>query len=91
MTTSPVLGILFHWIGGLAAASFYIPYKQVRRWSWETYWLVGGVFSWLIMPVLMASLLTPDLGAVLRSVDDDLSAGDRTGFGEEGRKILVGH
>lgn len=67
MASNPIIGILFHWIGGLAAASFYIPYKQVRRWSWETYWLVGGFFSWLIMPTLMASLLTPGLREVLAS------------------------
>ncbi len=65
MAPSPILGIIFHWIGGLAAASFYIPYQQVRRWSWETYWLVGGVFSWLLMPWLMALLLVPDVGAIL--------------------------
>ncbi len=69
MPSNPALGILLHWIGGLAAASFYIPYKQVRRWSWETYWLVGGVFSWLLMPWLMASLLVPDLGTILGSAD----------------------
>ncbi len=67
MAPSPLLGIIFHWIGGLAAASFYIPYKQVQRWSWETYWLVGGVFSWLLMPWLMAMLLVPDVGAILGS------------------------
>ena len=38
------------------------PLPRVRRWSWETYWLVGGFFSWIIMPWLMASLLVPDLG-----------------------------
>jgi L-rhamnose-H+ transport protein len=59
MTPNPMLGLLFHWIGGLAAASFYLPYKAVRRWSWETYWLVGGMFSWIIAPHLMAWLLTP--------------------------------
>ncbi len=70
MAPNPVLGIVFHWIGGLAAASFYIPYRRVKRWSWETYWLVGGVFSWIIMPWLMASLLVPDLGEILRSGSD---------------------
>lgn len=70
MVVSPILGIVFHWIGGLAAASFYIPYKQVRRWSWETYWLVGGIFAWLIMPALMAAILIPDLRVVLASADD---------------------
>ena len=36
------LGVFFHWLGGLASASFYIPYRGVKRWSWETYWIVGG-------------------------------------------------
>ena len=65
MAPNPVLGIVFHWIGGLAAASFYIPYRQVQRWSWETYWLVGGIFSWLLMPTLMAVLLVPNAYAIL--------------------------
>jgi L-rhamnose-proton symport protein (RhaT) len=64
---NPILGVLYHWIGGLAAASFYIPYRGVRRWSWETYWLVGGVFSWIVAPWLFAWLLVPDLRATLAS------------------------
>lgn len=55
------LGVILHWIGGLAAASFYIPYRGVRRWSWETYWLVGGLFSWIVAPSLIGALLVPDL------------------------------
>ncbi|MDQ6708463.1 MAG: L-rhamnose/proton symporter RhaT [Acidobacteriota bacterium] len=66
MTPDPLLGIVFHWLGGLASASFYVPFRGVRRWAWETYWLVGGVFSWLVAPLLIASLLVPDLPAVLR-------------------------
>lgn len=57
----PFVGLIYHWIGGLAAASFYIPFKLVRRWSWETYWLVGGVFAWIVAPLLIASLLVPNL------------------------------
>ena len=56
---NPFVGVIYHWIGGLAAASFYIPYKGVKRWSWETYWLVGGVFSWIIAPALLVWLLVP--------------------------------
>jgi L-rhamnose-H+ transport protein len=59
MIPNPFLGLLYHWAGGLAAASFYIPYRAVRRWSWETYWLVGGVFSWIVAPWTMALLLVP--------------------------------
>lgn len=65
MTPNPALGVLFHWLGGLASGSFYVPYRGVKRWSWETYWLVGGVFSWLVAPWLLASLLTVSLWSVL--------------------------
>lgn len=64
---NPILGVVFHWLGGLASGSFYVPYKGVKRWSWETYWLVGGVFSWIICPWLFASLMTKDpLGVISR-------------------------
>ena len=62
---NPLLGVFYHWLGGLASASFYIPYRGVRRWSWETYWLVGGFFSWIIAPLTLASLLVPDLWATV--------------------------
>jgi L-rhamnose-H+ transport protein len=65
MTPNPFLGVFFHWLGGLASGSFYVPYKKVRKWAWEVYWLVGGFFSWIIMPWLLASLLTKDLPGVL--------------------------
>ena len=65
MISNPFIGVLYHWLGGLAAASFYLPYRGVKRWSWETYWLVGGVFSWIIAPWALALLLVPDLWSVL--------------------------
>ena len=66
MSPNPALGVFFHWLGGLASGSFYVPYRVVRRWSWETYWLVGGIFSWIIAPWFIAHLMTKDLLAVLR-------------------------
>jgi L-rhamnose-H+ transport protein len=65
MPPNPVLGVFLHWLGGLASASFYVPYRGVRRWSWETYWLVGGLFSWIIAPWFLGRLMTRDLLAVL--------------------------
>lgn len=64
---NPLLGVIFHWLGGLASASFYLPYRKVKDWSWETYWLVGGVFSWLLAPLILAWLLVPDVGALIRA------------------------
>jgi L-rhamnose-H+ transport protein len=63
---NPILGVILHWLGGLASGSFYVPYRAVRRWSWETYWLVGGVFSWLIAPWVGALTYVPDVVGILR-------------------------
>jgi L-rhamnose-H+ transport protein len=65
MMPNPVLGVFLHWLGGLASASFYVPFRGVRGWAWETYWLVGGVFSWLVAPFLIASLFIHNLSAIL--------------------------
>ena len=68
MQPNPLLGVVFHWLGGLASGSFYVPYKGVRKWSWETFWLAGGMFSWLICPWIGAFVLSKDLLAVLREI-----------------------
>lgn len=65
MTPNPLTGVLYHWLGGFASASFYVPYRGVRRWSWEIYWLTGGIFSWVLAPWFFASIQTEDLLGVL--------------------------
>jgi L-rhamnose-H+ transport protein len=59
------LGIFLHSVGGFAAGSFYIPFKKVRNWAWESYWLVNGFLSWIIMPWLIAFLTVPGLISIL--------------------------
>ena len=66
MNPNPFLGVFLHWLGGLASGSFYVPYKGVKKWSWETYWLVGGFFSWIICPWAIAWFMTNDLMGVLK-------------------------
>jgi L-rhamnose-H+ transport protein len=66
MNPNPIAGVLLHAVGGLASASFYIPFRGVKVWAWETYWLVGGVFSWIIASWTIALLLAPNLFIVLR-------------------------
>jgi len=65
MAPNPFIGVVFHWLGGLAAGSFYVPYRGVKSWSWETFWLVGGFFSWIVAPWILGLLLTQDLIGVL--------------------------
>ena len=67
MAANPALGVLLHSAGGLAAASFYIPYKGVKHWAWENFWIVGGAFSWILAPWIIALLMVPQTTQVLRS------------------------
>lgn len=61
-----ILGVIFHFIGGFASGSFYIPYKKVKGWAWESYWIVGGIFSWLIVPPLAAWLTIPGFAEIIK-------------------------
>jgi L-rhamnose-H+ transport protein len=64
-----ILGVIFHFIGGFASGSFYMPYKKVRGWAWESYWIVGGLFSWLLVPPLAAALTIPDFWQIISNTD----------------------
>lgn len=64
-----ILGVIYHFIGGFASGSFYIPYKKVRGWAWESYWIIGGLFSWLIVPPLAAYLTIPNFSQIIAQTD----------------------
>lgn len=67
-------GVVLHALGGFASGSFYLPYKKVKGWAWESYWLAGGIFSWLVAPLLLGSLTVPNLFGVLRQASADTVA-----------------
>jgi L-rhamnose-H+ transport protein len=60
-----ILGVIFHFIGGFASGSFYMPFSRVKGWAWESYWIVGGIFSWLIVPPLAAWLTLPGFPEII--------------------------
>ena len=62
-----IFGIIFHFIGGFASGSFYMPFKKVKKWAWESYWIVGGLFSWLIIPPLAAYITVPHFSEIISS------------------------
>jgi len=68
---NPFLGVLFHWIGGLCSASNFIPFRGIKRWSWEIYWIIQGVAAWLIAPPLIAFLFVPHLGSILHAAPSE--------------------
>ena len=54
-----VIGLLIIAIGAFCQSSSYVPINKVKQWSWESYWLVQGVFAWLVFPILGALLAVP--------------------------------
>ena len=67
MGPNPFVGVLFHWLGGLCSASNFIPFRGIKRWSWEIYWIIQGIAAWLIAPPLLAAIFVPHLFAVLHA------------------------
>lgn len=65
LNPNPFLGVLLHWTGGLSAASCYLPFRGIRHWSWEIYWLAQGFVSWIVVPPIFAALLVPGFAAIL--------------------------
>src|SRR5688500_12310236 len=64
-----IFGVIFHFIGGFASGSFYIPYKKVKGWAWESYWIVGGIFSWLLVPPFAAWLTIPGFTDIIAATN----------------------
>jgi L-rhamnose-H+ transport protein len=54
-----ILGLLIIAIGAFCQSSCYVPINKIKDWSWESYWIVQGVFAWLVLPFLGALLAVP--------------------------------
>jgi len=63
----PTLGILIFTLGGLAGAVFYLPFKKVVKWSWESYWMIYAVVGLLIVPWVLALVTSPNVFSVLKA------------------------
>ena len=54
-----LIGLFIIAVGAFCQSSSYVPINKIRKWSWESYWLVQGVFAWLLFPLLGALLAVP--------------------------------
>ena len=55
-----VIGLLIIAVGAFCQSSSYVPINKIKDWSWESYWLVQGIFAWLVFPFLGACLAVPE-------------------------------
>ena len=61
-----LIGLLIIALGSFCASSSYVPIKKVKQWSWESFWLVQGIFAWVVFPFLGALLAVPEGSTLLQ-------------------------
>ncbi|MDR1938810.1 MAG: L-rhamnose/proton symporter RhaT [Tannerellaceae bacterium] len=67
-----IIGLLIIAVGSLGQSSSYVPIRKIRQWRWECFWLVQGVFAWLVFPWLGAMLAVPE-GSSLSALYEGVS------------------
>ena len=67
MGPNPFIGVIYHWIGGFASATNFIPFRGIKRWSWEIYWLIQGFAAWIVAPVVLAYIFVPNVAGILHA------------------------
>src|SRR5258707_13349474 len=60
------LGLALLLVAGIMNASFTLPMKFTRTWSWENTWLAWSIFALILLPPVVTALTIPRLGDVYR-------------------------
>jgi L-rhamnose-H+ transport protein len=64
--SSTAIGVMIFTLGGLAGAIFYLPFKKVKNWAWESYWMIYAVVGLVIVPWALAFAMSPNVISVLK-------------------------
>ncbi|MFR9650847.1 MAG: L-rhamnose/proton symporter RhaT [Rikenellaceae bacterium] len=67
MQSNPILGTAIHAIGGASAACCYLPFEKIKKWSYESFWIVQAMFAWLIVPIIVGFCTVPDLWEIYQN------------------------
>ena len=80
-----LIGLLIIAIGSFGQSSSYVPINKVKNWSWESFWLVQGIFAWLVFPLLGALLAIPAGSSLIElwgvALGQSIALGTCAGFG----------
>jgi L-rhamnose-H+ transport protein len=66
MDKSPWIGVMLYMLGGLSGAVFYLPFKKVKHWAWESYWMIYAVAGLIFVPWLLVMIVSPNVLGVLQ-------------------------
>ena len=72
-----VVGLLIIAVGAFCQSSSYVPINKIKSWSWESYWLVQGVFAWLLFPLAGAIISVSGTGGTLGDLMNLMNANPR--------------
>lgn len=72
MGANPLIGVIYHWIGGFASATNFIPFRGIQRWSWEIYWIIQGFAAWIVAPIVLCSIFVPHPFAILAQTPESI-------------------
>ena len=64
-----VVGVLIVMLGGVAGAVFYLPFKKVQGWAWESYWMIYALVGLIVVPWALALTTSPNVLSVLSKTD----------------------
>ena len=64
-TANPIAGTLVFLLGGIAAATYLLPFRGVKGWAYETGWLVSVLAGWFVFPLVFDAIVVPDFWNVL--------------------------
>lgn len=58
-----IIGLFIIALGSMGQSSSYVPINKIKEWSWENFWLMQGIFAWLVFPLVGAFISSslPDL------------------------------
>jgi len=77
-----LIGLLIIAVGSFGQSSSYVPINKVKNWAWESFWLVQGIFAWLIFPLLGSMLAIPAGHSLVELLGTDSGAAMKAmGFG----------
>jgi L-rhamnose-H+ transport protein len=65
------IGVIYNLIGGFSSATNFIPFRQIKRWSWEVYWIIQGFSAWILAPTLLACLFVPNMWSIIAQAHAD--------------------
>ncbi len=71
MVPNAFIGVIYNLIGGFSSATNFIPFRQIKRWSWEVYWIIQGFSAWIVAPTLLACIFVPHMWSVIAAAHAD--------------------